>query len=292
MTAHVLSSIDIEALAGKYDNLRRPDALTPHQLLRTLHREIDKVILPCLTSLQERSILAEDALSEFAKQITERTKPVVEESVRKAKQVEKTSKEIDRELEQIQRELELVPPGSARHNQLLKLQKICAGDYDLLLSRLEGYDKQIGSLQERIKVLIPAAKEVHERLTAILGRFRRNMYWLALVGVTSQFIIALPFAIALATTLAFDRSTRVLEIVTSKFAPNEYHDVVLLLLFGLQALMLTPADDVIVTKLCWRNFDRTMKVVRSLLIEVRSAEADLAEAEEKMSVLSFDTSTV
>lgn len=292
MSNHAPSSIEIDALVDKYDKLRLPDALTPPQLLRTLHREIDKVTLPCLASLHQRSIIAYDALGEFAKHVVKADKPVIDESVRKAKRAKGTAKEIDREIEQIERELKSLPPDSPKRDQLVKALKIRVGDFELLLSRLEACRGQISSSEERIEALIPAVEDVQKRVTALRGRFTRNMFWLELAVVTSQLVIALPFAIAFVTTLAFDKSTPVLELVTARFAPKEYHEIVLLAIFGLQVLALTPVIDAMSTRLWWRNFDRTMKVVRSLSTEARAVEAELVEAENKLAVLSFNASAV
>jgi hypothetical protein len=62
----------------------------------------------------------------------------------------------------------------------------------------------------------------------------------------------------------------------------EYHDIVLLILFAVQVLALTPATDVISKKLCWRRFDRTMNAIRSLVPEVRLVEHGITEVDKKI----------
>jgi hypothetical protein len=276
---------EIEAFVDTYNRLRRPEDLTPPQLLRKLHDDIGTVVLPRIESLDERSRNAYYGLDELVKQAVKTDKREIDVVEKNAKRDKSTAKEIAHEIEEIKRELNALPEGSQERKPLIKALEFRVTDLELLQGRLNRYVQRIEASEDRFTQLIPHVQRVFDRVKALKGKFTKAMFGLLFSDIGARLTILLPTVVALITTLILDRATRVLEPLTEKVAPKQYHDVVLLILFALQVLALTPATDAISKWLCWRSFDRAMHDLRSLLPEVRLVEAQVAEAEEGIASL-------
>jgi len=118
------------------------------------------------------------------------------------------------------------------------------------------------------------------------GTVRKALFRVLFWDLSAKLIILVPTLIAFFTTLAFDRFTPAIELLTGKVVLRQRHDIVLLILFGIQVLALTPATEALNDKLCRRRCDRTMDAIRSLAAEMRIAETQIVEVEQGIALLS------
>jgi hypothetical protein len=285
MRAPVPLANEIEDLVRTYEKLRHPDALSPSHVLRQLHRDIKRSILPRVEALYNRSNDVYAHLYDFAKQTVETNQKVMRPVVEDAKTIETALKQTTDEITRIQDELEVSPDGSQKKQDLFEVLRLRSIDLELLIARLKRDAQQMDGWIARFEKLIVKLQGVCERLKVVNRTFTKAMFDLLLSSVGSKVILGLPVLVGLVTTLILDRATRVLEPVTDKVLPTGSHDIVLLVAFALQVIALTPATDAIAKKLCWRSFDHALHTIRSLAPEVHLLEPAVAEVEQEIAPL-------
>jgi hypothetical protein len=277
---------DVEALLRTYAEYRRPEELGPPKLLRRLHHDINQVISPALVSLDGRSEEAYSALVAIARWSAEANKKDTDEIMREHDHSKVAFGKIVQEIDQITRELDVLPPDSPKRKQLVDALQVRDTEMEFARRRLEAGSQRISSSIERTSRLMPDVAKVQATIQVLKATVTKALFRLLFWDLSAKLIILVPTLIALFTILAFDRFTPVIELLAEKVALRQGHDIVLLILFGIQVLALTPATEALNNKLCRRHCGRTVDAIRSLASEMGVAEAQIVEAEQGITLLS------
>jgi hypothetical protein len=111
------------------------------------------------------------------------------------------------------------------------------------------------------------------------------MVRLTLLDFAASLLSDFPTIIAFITTVTFDKTTPILEWVAHRWAHGGQHNIVLLILFALQVLILTPFVSRLSDKMCWSSFGKTLDAVRSLFSEMRTVDAQIGIVEQQIADL-------
>lgn len=275
-------SAEVKALVECYRTLRRPDDLSVSELLKKLNRDAGEVVLPAIQALLDRGMNLDNFLLDLTKETVRTDKPQIKAALSQGKKAQRTMKEVSREIEEIDRELENLPATSEKRPQLLEALSVRGAELEFLQGRIRAQAARVDASIKTFKQLLGPIEELQHRLEKLRRSFLQTMFRFVIADAAIKMILALPVVLALVVTLLLDRATPLLELVTAKAVPKSYHDVVLLLLFAVQVLILSPITDKLHRKLCWRRFDYAAGLVSSALSQMQTAEALITDAEQKV----------
>jgi hypothetical protein len=280
------SSADFETLLVNYAKLRPPDSRTPQQLLRSLDGEITTVVLPCLESLENRSQDALYALNRIVRHAGNdeiaRLRPI-DNAFKHAK---KTAKQIGKETDDISERLSQLPPGSLQRKQLVEAVEVRRAELDLAERHIESYQAEYDASISKMTELMPSIEDTQSRIKKLNSRFNTTALSIAFFGLVTVGVRALPTVIAFFTTIVLDMFAHKLEGLVKVLRPSDYHDLVLILIFGIQVLLLTPLISTVSNRLCWQAFDNRMRRINSILPDVKAVENEVAQIENRLVIMS------
>jgi hypothetical protein len=273
---------DIDRLATVYEGIRGVDHRTPIQLVRDLGAEINRMVLPCLASLEKRADMVSETISTVAEHAIASDIRATDATMQRFDQLEKNSKEITQEIEDIELRLSLLTARSPARIGLARALELRATELDFAARGILECSQRISQSVEQIKALIPCLENVLEKVAGVRREFQRERLKTRCWCLFADMILLVPTLIALSTTLICDRTTQGAEALTKPWLPRGYHDVVLLLFFAVQVPLLTPIVSRFSDTLSWRAFDHMLNTLRALIPELQAIELRITEAENSM----------
>jgi hypothetical protein len=271
---------DLDVLLQTYEGIREGDHRSPLQHLQSLNQQLTTTILPRLVQIGRQSASLKNTFDDTATSVLDFNIRVASAASESAKRLAALAEDALREKEEILRQLDQLPADSPERQSLLRSLDVRTTIVDYLGGKIAVLQEGVGTLSHQIQRMGPSLIGLRQQIRRLEHRYRRTELLIRLWSVSHGVVYVLPTAIALITTLVFDRATPFAESFASPWLPNKYHDLVLLIFFAIQVPVLTPFVSRFTDNLYWKNLDRTLRMLRPLVQDLKSVESVIQNAEQ------------
>jgi hypothetical protein len=229
---------DLKRIAHRYAAVRSVDYPTPSRLLRELIRDINQTALPFIHYLETLVVDLEKSLEESTDQFL-----AADTAGHQAIEVQAQTNEIVQELEkEVALIRERIPQtrDADELNMLGKRLSFVMAELDFALRKYSELPATYERSQQRLSSYDVPCKELTAQLVDLHKRFLDTRHWLRWRALLQFSATIVPIFVACVVTLMVDRFTTRMDTLLQPLLGHYAHNSVLLSIFVVQALILTP----------------------------------------------------